>query len=162
MILIGIGANLESRFGPPAETCAAALVALADAGLDVLRRSRWYRTAPVPASDQPWFVNGVAVVAGERDPYRLLDLLNGVEQGFGRVRGERNGPRVIDLDLLAHDDAVIDSPRLHLPHPRLHQRAFVLLPLAEVAPGWRHPVTGASVAEMIEALPSGQVAEALP
>lgn len=159
MILIGVGGNLPSRFGDPRQTCEAAVAALAKHGLTVLRRSRWYRTAPVPASDQPWYVNGVAAVAGSDDPFEVLRLLNAVEADFGRVRAERNGPRVIDLDLLAHGAAVLDAPDLHLPHPRMHQRAFVLLPLAEVAPGWVHPSSGRSVEALIAALPPDQVAE---
>ncbi len=136
--------------------------ALEGVGMAILRRSRWYRTAPVPASDQPWYINGVASVAGDDDPFRLLAALNGIEDALGRTRGERNGPRVIDLDLLAHGDAVLSSERLCLPHPRLHERAFVLLPLAEVAPTWRHPVTGVDVSEMIARLSSAQIAQPLP
>lgn len=162
MILIGIGANLDSPLGPPVAACEAALRALGAAGISVLQRSRWYRTAPVPASDQPWYINGVASVAGEDDPYRLLAVLNRIEDALGRMRGERNAPRVIDLDLLAHGDAVVTTARLSLPHPRLHERAFVLLPLAEVAPTWRHPIIGASLPEMIAQLPATQIAEPLP
>lgn len=161
MILVAIGGNLASRFGPPAATCAAAVDAIERAGLAVVRRSRWYRTAPVPASDQPWFVNGVVAVATALAPAAVLDVLNRVEAAFGRVRGERNAARVIDLDLLAYGAVVLDTPRLTLPHPRLGERAFVLLPLADVAPDWRHPVTGAAVADLIAALPAGQAIEAM-
>jgi 2-amino-4-hydroxy-6-hydroxymethyldihydropteridine diphosphokinase len=159
VILIGIGGNLPSQFGDPRQTCEAALAALDRSGLTLVRRSRWYRTAPVPASDQPWYVNGVALVSGPADPFAVLRMLNAVETDFGRVRGARNAARVIDLDLLAHGDTILDTPDLHLPHPRMHQRAFVLLPLAEVAPRWRHPASARTVEDLIAALPPDQAVE---
>lgn len=166
MILIGLGANLPSpRHGPPEATLEAALRALQAAGVRTLRRSRWYRSAPLPAAAQPDYINGVALVDTELAPSPLLALLHEVERELGRVRAERWGPRVIDLDLLAYDD-VVSQPECGseapvLPHPRLHERAFVLRPLAEVAPAWRHPLLGRSVAEMIAALPGDQIAEPL-
>ena len=160
-ILIGIGANLPSAaHGPPSATCAAALAALAARGLRVLRRSRWYESAPVPPSDQPCYVNGVARVETALPPVGLLALLHDIERDFGRERREINAARVIDRDLLAYGDRVETGPPA-LPHPRLHERAFVLLPLAEVAPGWRHPATGRTVAALIAALPPGQEARPL-
>src|SRR5262245_43879370 len=131
MILIGLGANLaHPRFGPPRATLEAALQALAARGLVLQARSPWYRTAPIPASDQPWFVNGVAAVATAPAPAALLDLLLGLEAEFGRVRAERNAPRLLDLDLLAYGELVSGPGEVPvLPHPRLHERAFVLLPL---------------------------------
>lgn len=163
MILIGVGANLPSqRFGPPREACEAALARLAELDVTVVRRSRWYTSAPVPPSDQPWFVNGVALVATELGPEDLLATLHRIENEFGRVRRARNEARVIDLDLLAYGDLVLGHGQgLVLPHPRLRTRAFVLLPLAEVAPDWRHPVSGESVADLLRALPADQVARPL-
>jgi 2-amino-4-hydroxy-6-hydroxymethyldihydropteridine diphosphokinase len=154
MILIGLGANLPSReHGAPQATLEAALDRLAAEGIAIIARSSWYRTAPVPASDQPWYVNGVAAVATTLEPAALLAVLHRVEAAFGRVRRERNEPRPIDLDLLAYDDRVSrDAPPL-LPHPRLHERGFVLRPLAEIAPGWRHPASGATVEALLAALP---------
>lgn len=160
MILIGIGANLESRFGPPRDACVEGLRQLEQHGVRVVRRSRWWETAPVPLSDQPWYVNGVAEVATDLEPAALLAVLHDVEQAMGRVRTVRNAPRVIDLDLLAYGDRVLGG-NLVVPHPRLHERAFVLRPLAELAPDWRHPVTGRTVAEMIAGLPEGQTARPL-
>ena len=161
MILLGLGANLDHPdYGPPRRTLEAALEALRQAGVGVLARSRWYRSAPVPASDQPWFVNGVAEVETDLSPAELLDLLHGIEAEMGRQRRVRNEARIIDLDLLIHGETVSapgESPVL--PHPRLAERAFVLLPLAELAPDWRHPATGQSVTEMIRALPLDQTAE---
>lgn len=161
MIVIGIGANLPNRrFGTPRETCEAALAALREAGVKILRRSRWYRSAPVPPSDQPWFVNGVAVLETSLDPAALLDLLHRIETDFGRVRRVRNEARVIDLDLLIyHDRASGPGEAPVLPHPRLAERAFVVQPLAEIAPDWRHPADGRSADEMLAALPKGALAE---
>lgn len=159
MILLGLGANEPSDIGPPQATLEAALALLPAEGVIVTARSRWYRTAPVPASAQPWFVNGVAALATDRDPADLLALLHRIEARFGRKRRERNEARPLDLDLLAYDDLVRreGEPPI-LPHPRLHQRAFVLLPLSDVAPGWRHPVLGRSVEALVLALPPDQAA----
>jgi 2-amino-4-hydroxy-6-hydroxymethyldihydropteridine diphosphokinase len=157
-ILIGVGANLPHPIhGAPLRTCQAALEALAASGVKLLARSPWYRTAPVPASDQPDFVNGVVEVATRLDPAELLSLLHRIEADFGRVRGRPNAARTLDLDLLAYGATIREGPDGPiLPHPRLHERAFVLLPLRDVAPGWRHPKLGKRVADLIAALPPGQ------
>lgn len=160
MILIGLGANLPSpEFGPPSSTLEAAVGALEREGVVVRARSRFYDSAPVPLSDQPWFVNAVIAVETALGPEALLALLLDLEGRFGRGRGPAGGARVLDLDLLAYDDVVTD-PEDHpaLPHPRMHERAFVLLPLAEIAPVWRHPATGTPLARLIEALPPDQTA----
>jgi 2-amino-4-hydroxy-6-hydroxymethyldihydropteridine diphosphokinase len=165
MILIALGANLPTEaHGPPAAGLEAALALLAEEGIRVLARSRWWRSAPVPPSDQPWFVNGVALVETALSPEALLERLLGLERRFGRIRGERNAPRTLDLDLLDYDGLVLErgGPEgLVLPHPRVHARAFVLLPLAELAPAWRHPVSGASAAELLAALPPSQAVRPL-
>lgn len=161
-ILIGIGANLPSpRHGAPEATCVAALDALDRVGVRVVRRSRWYRTEPVPASDQPAYVNGVAAVATGLDPDSLLAALHRIEDRFGRRRRKPNEPRIIDLDLLAHGSVVREAAadRLVLPHPRLHERAFVLRPLVEIAAAWRHPILGLTARDLLDRLPPGQVAE---
>jgi 2-amino-4-hydroxy-6-hydroxymethyldihydropteridine diphosphokinase len=162
-VLVALGANLPSeRFGSPRDTVEAALVALGREGIDVLRRSRWYETEPVPKSDQPNYINGVALVATALDPETLLAALHRIEEAFGRVRSVPNAARVLDLDLLAYGDRVMARPGgLILPHPRLAERAFVLLPLAELVPDWRHPQSGAAMAEMIAGLPADQAARAL-
>jgi 2-amino-4-hydroxy-6-hydroxymethyldihydropteridine diphosphokinase len=158
-ILIGLGANLHSqRYGAPRSTLEAALGCLAVEGVSIRRRSRWYETAPVPISDQPWYVNGVAVVGTALEPIALLAVLHRIEAEIGRVRGDINAARVIDLDLLAYGERVVLPPgRPLLPHPRLHERAFVLRPLAEVMPEWRHPISGATIPEMQSRVDPAQV-----
>jgi 2-amino-4-hydroxy-6-hydroxymethyldihydropteridine diphosphokinase len=159
MVLIGLGGNLPSVVGPPARTIAAALDRLAAQGVGVLARSALYRTAPVPASAQPWFVNAVAQVDDALAPDALLDLLLTVEVEFGRQRGAPNAARTLDLDLLAYGATCRDDARLTLPHPRLHERAFVLHPLCDVAPEWRHPRLGRTARELLHALPPGPPVE---
>lgn len=159
MILVGLGANLPSRFGNPPATIAAAIAALAGRNLTVTAQSRIWLTAPVPVSDQPWYHNAVIAVSTELPPHGLLAVLQSVENEFGRVRQERNEPRVIDLDLLAYHGQHMDDPDLILPHPRLHQRGFVLWPLKDIAPGWAHPVSGATLQDMLAALPPDQAAQ---
>ena len=155
MILIGLGANLPNPAGGgPRDTCEAALVALTAAGATVVRRSRWYRSAPVPPSDQPWFINGVAALESDLGPAALLGLLQQIEERFGRRRSTPNAARTLDLDLLAYRDVVVVDEHLRLPHPRLRERAFVLVPLGDICPGWRHPETGERVESLIAALKS--------
>lgn len=158
MILLGLGANVPSAtHGTPQNTLVAALSDLVAEGVRIERRSPWYRSAPLPASDQPWFVNGVATVATHLRPAELLALLHRVEQHFGRVRRARDEPRTIDLDLLDYEGMVSsDREGVILPHPRLHERAFVLLPLRDIAPDWRHPILGATAGDLFAALPPGQ------
>jgi 2-amino-4-hydroxy-6-hydroxymethyldihydropteridine diphosphokinase len=161
-IFIGLGANLPSpRYGSPKTTLSAALDRLAGAAVRVTARSRWYESEPVPASDQPWFVNAVVRVETKIQPAPLLALLHRVEDEFGRVRAERNGPRIIDLDLIAYGDRVTRGGPPLLPHPRMQVRAFVLLPLREIAPRWQHPLLRQTLDELIEALPSGEIARPL-
>lgn len=161
MILIGLGGNLDSpRYGTPRATLEAALVALEARGIRICARSRWYRTAPVPVSEQPWFVNLVVRVETDLDPFDLLARLHEIEQEFGRQRDVRNAPRILDLDLIDYDGKCMDEPDLTLPHPRLQDRAFVLFPLRDVAPGWCHPHSGRSLDALIESLPGDQRIEA--
>src|SRR5258707_3295100 len=121
MFVIGLGATLSrQRYGAPRKALEAALGYLEAEGVSVRRHSRWYETAPVPISDQPWYVNGVAVVATGLEPLALLAVLHRIEAEIGRVRGEVNAARAIDLDLLAYGERVMPPPgRLLLPHPRL-------------------------------------------
>lgn len=162
MILVGIGSNLAApRFASPAATAAAALARFAEIGATVVRRSRWYLSEPVPPSDQAWYVNGVVAVETPLAPTALLDRLLALEQCFGRRRGARDAARTLDLDLLDYDGRRCESERLVLPHPRLHERRFVLAPLAEVAVEWRHPRLGLTAGELLARLPPGQPVRAL-
>jgi 2-amino-4-hydroxy-6-hydroxymethyldihydropteridine diphosphokinase len=108
----------------------------------VVHTSSLYRTAPVGNTEQPEFINAVAAMETTLAPEALLDALLDVEQRFGRIRAEKNGPRTLDLDLLLYNDLELELPRLTLPHPRLHLRAFVLLPLAEISPKMQLPRRG--------------------
>ncbi|MBU1365588.1 MAG: 2-amino-4-hydroxy-6-hydroxymethyldihydropteridine diphosphokinase [Gammaproteobacteria bacterium] len=140
---VALGANL----GDPAATVRAAFGALANLPESrVSRSSSLYRTAPVGLTDQPDFINAVAELQTTLAPEALLEALFDIEQRFGRIRADKNGPRTLDLDLLLYDDQVIDLPHLTLPHPRLHLRAFVLQPLAEIAPQLVIPGRGAVAA----------------
>ena len=108
-----------------------------------------YETEPVGYTEQPSFLNMVAQIATSLPPHQLLDQLIGIERQLGRERTFRNAPRIIDLDILLHGDAVLDSPALVLPHPRMRERAFVLMPLVEIDPTLRHPVTGEVFADLL-------------
>jgi 2-amino-4-hydroxy-6-hydroxymethyldihydropteridine diphosphokinase len=163
VILIGIGGNLESaQFGPPRDTLTAALAALKEKRIRILTRSGWYRTEPVPRSDQPWFVNAVVSLATELGAKDLLNALQATERQFGRVREEPNAPRILDLDILDYQGEVMDTTSLVLPHPRLHERRFVLIPIAEIAPDWRHPILELTAAQLLARLSSEQQIEHIP
>jgi 2-amino-4-hydroxy-6-hydroxymethyldihydropteridine diphosphokinase len=163
VILVGIGGNLAtSRFGPPRETLAAALMALEKEGIRVVARSTWYRTEPVPRSDQPWFVNAVVSLATDLGASQLHAVLQALEARFERIRGEPNAARTLDLDLLDYRGRITETASLVLPHPRLHKRGFVLVPLAEIAPNWHHPVLGMTAGQLLAGLAAKQPIEPLP
>ena len=163
MFLIGIGANLPGQDGEPPIATARWAAARLDAlpGLHLRGLSRWYLTEPVPPSGQAPYVNAIAALAIEPaaaapDPARLLAWLQAIEERAGRVRGERNAARTLDLDIIAMGDAgsmVRAAPDPVLPHPRAHLRAFVLVPLLDVAPGWVHPVLRRSARDLLRELP---------
>ena len=158
-ILIAFGANLPTEeYGAPAQTLKAALERLAkDGDISIDQVSSFYETAPVPISDQPWYVNGVARISTGLSAHNLLERLHDVEAEFGRVRRERNAARVIDLDLIAYGrELVREEGGIQVPHPRMAERAFVLLPLRDVAKGWVHPVLDRTVEALIEGLPKDQ------
>lgn len=166
MILIGIGSNLPSPYGPSPQTVAAAVHALARHGFAVQASSSIWHTPPYPKSAQPWFSNAVVAVNSPLSPQDVLSRLHLVERRFSRKRRIKWAARPLDLDLLDYHGQVIGaetvgedhfSRPLILPHPALQSRNFVLRPLQEIAPRWTHPVTGASIASLINALPKGEL-----
>jgi 2-amino-4-hydroxy-6-hydroxymethyldihydropteridine diphosphokinase len=153
MILIALGANLPSNGLEPVETLQRALARLVELGVGVARVSSFYETPAWPDAADPPFVNAVAAVNTALQPVELLALLHGVETDYGRMRSAPNAPRTLDIDLIDYDGRVMEGD-LVLPHPRAASRAFVLVPLADVAPDWRHPVTGQGVGALLAALPA--------
>jgi len=156
-VLIGLGANLPGRQPSRLANLVASLAALEAAGVRIRARSPWYESAPVPPSGQPWFINAVIEGITLEKPDNLLNMLHEIEESAGRERGVLNAARPLDLDLLAYDEAVVRpaQPRhglAVLPHPRLQERAFVLRPLADIAPNWRHPVLLRTARELLDAL----------
>ena len=157
MILIALGANLPGTDGAaPRATCEAAALALGTIkGLRRVAVSRWWLTAPVPPSPgAPWYVNGVARCEGDIGPAALLRALQALEYAAGRQRPYPNAPRTLDLDIIAMGPLVRPVPDPILPHPRAHLRRFVLQPLSEVAPEWRHPLLGRTAEELMRDLPA--------
>jgi 2-amino-4-hydroxy-6-hydroxymethyldihydropteridine diphosphokinase len=141
-VVIALGSSLGGRFGFPEAVIAAALDRLPAAGFEVLARSTLWRSTSWPDPTQPDYINAVAIVETPFGPAEALARLHAIEAEFGRVRADRNAPRTLDLDLIAHGRTVVAGPELTLPHPRAAERLFVMGPLAEIAPNWRHPVTG--------------------
>lgn len=161
LALVGLGANLEGPLGGPVDYIEAALRRLeADGDIETLARSRLYRSAPWGNPDQDDFVNGVVALSTGLDPRSLLDRLLFIESELGRRRGERWGPRLIDLDLLSFDDLEFEEEGLCLPHPRMHERAFVLFPLLEIDPEFTVPGKGPA-ADFLDAIGSAQRVEPL-
>jgi 2-amino-4-hydroxy-6-hydroxymethyldihydropteridine diphosphokinase len=163
-IIVGLGANLPSQYGAPRTACGAALELLEGSGIKIIARSPWYESAPVPISDQPWYVNGVIIIDSKLPPAVILEHLLEIEAGMGRQRGVRNAARIIDLDLLAYGETITETGQNEpdIPHPRLHQRAFVVLPLRDLLPNWRHPASGQTVNKMATALPPNQSIRPMP
>ena len=162
MILIGLGANLPSQAGPPLRTLKRALGELERQDVEIRGVSSFYETPAWPDPADPAFVNAVAAVQTRLQPVELLMLLHGVETALGRLRSAPNAPRTLDLDLLDYDGQVVATPALTLPHPRLCERSFVLVPLRDVAPRWRHPVTGENIEDLLAALPDREAPKKLP
>lgn len=174
MIFLALGSNLAGPWGTPAQTLDRALDELDAAGVGICARSRWYRSAPYGGVPQGDYVNGVAAVTTHRPPEALLRVCHRLERAAGRARGTRWGSRTLDLDLIAYHGVILNrSPGsvrrwrasrrtpLTLPHPDMARRAFVLVPLAEIAPGWHHPVTGETAAMMARRLRPGSGGEIL-
>ena len=159
MIFLGIGSNLKSNTGNlPMNNCLEAINRLSSHNVHTLKASSFFETQPVPDKhSQPWYINSVLVVETNLNPFQLLESLLAIELQMGRDRTFANGPRIIDLDLLAYDNKIINKERLILPHPRMHKRGFVLKPLIQIAPDWLHPVTGMHIRTMIDNLETNQI-----
>jgi len=156
MILIALGSNRPSAAGPPAATLRAALTALAEAGVTILAVSRFFASPAWPDPSEPPYVNAVARIETSMTQRQLIDLLHAVELRFGRERRARNAPRTLDLDIVDMDGRVESPPDGPiLPHPRAHERAFVLAPLLDVAPDWVHPALGIPGRGLLEAVRAG-------
>jgi len=159
VILIAVGANLPGAGGKTVlEECEAAVAAVrALPGMEFVAQSTWYRTGPIPKMDQPDYCNGVIRSEGTPDPAWLLMDLHMIEDRFGRRRDAPNAARTMDLDLIDLNGLVRHDPPPILPHPRAHSRAFVLRPILDVAPSWRHPTKHASVVSLLADLPQQQI-----
>ncbi len=150
LVYVGIGSNL----GEALDNCRRAIQAIAaDRRNQLFQCSPLYRTEPVGKKDQAWFINGVIAVATSLRPREFLDFLLEIEHKMGRERGERWGPRVIDLDILFYGAEVLNEGGLQIPHPRLHERRFVLIPLRDIAPHLEHPLLAKTISQIISELP---------
>jgi 2-amino-4-hydroxy-6-hydroxymethyldihydropteridine diphosphokinase len=147
--------SLGSNVGDRAAQLRDALARLSAAGR-VLAVSSFYETEPVEFTQQPWFLNCAVALETNQTPQQLMATILGIEEQMGRRRVQSKGPRSLDIDVLLFADAIIDSAELSIPHPAMHQRRFVLEPLAEIAPEAVHPVLKKTIRELRDALPAGQ------
>jgi len=161
VILIALGANLPSEAGSPEQTLRASLVALSEKDVIIKAVSRAFKSQAWPNPTDPPFINAVATIEVAPGPVALMDKLENIERAFGRERGARNAPRTLDLDLIDYDGRVENGPPI-LPHPRAHERAFVLVPIMDIAPDWRHPVSRRSVQDMLDTLRASALADVTP
>jgi len=154
--------SLGSNIGEREENLRKAIEGLAAADVRVLRESPIYETEPVGLADQRWFLNMVVEAETALFPLQLLTRTAKIERDLGRVRTIKNGPRTLDIDILLFAKAVMRTARLAIPHPRMHERRFVLVPLADLAPELRHPVTHRTVRQMLDAAPPEKLRRVTP
>jgi 2-amino-4-hydroxy-6-hydroxymethyldihydropteridine diphosphokinase len=147
-VIVALGSNRPGDHPSSEALLEAAVSQFPQAGLPVLARSRWWKSAAWPDPNANEYRNGIVIVETNDPPEAVLQALFAVERLFGRIRGAPNAPRTLDLDLIAHGRTVSAAPGLTLPHPRAHERLFVMGPLAEIAPDWRHPVNGKTAEEL--------------
>ena len=153
-VFVSVGSNLGER----QKNVLAAIRALQDDQATLVAASGLYETEPTDLEDQPWFINAVAKLSTTRSPGALLELCQEIERSLGREKGVRFGPRVLDIDILLYGDDVVDTDDLTIPHPRMSERRFVLVPLAEIAPDLADPRTGEPFAQMLQRLDEGKKA----
>ena len=149
-IILALGGNLAGDYPSVVALLEAAVSAFPGAGLSIVRRSGWWRSAAWPDPGQPAYLNGVTFVETPLGPRELLNAVQAIEATFGRMRTVENAPRTLDIDLIAYGRQEIDAPGLIIPHPRAHDRRFVMGPLAEIAPDWVHPTLGETAAKLAE------------
>jgi 2-amino-4-hydroxy-6-hydroxymethyldihydropteridine diphosphokinase len=152
MILIALGSNIIGPWGTPREAVQEAIHHLGRAPLNLIKASTLIETPPFGNVDQPNFVNAVAIIETKLSPEKLLEHLHEIETAAGRIRKQHWGPRTLDLDILDFNGVTMNKQQLTLPHPGIAERSFVLSPIAEIAPQWRHPLTGLSAQSMIQKL----------
>jgi 2-amino-4-hydroxy-6-hydroxymethyldihydropteridine diphosphokinase len=151
LVYLSLGSNIGDREGHLRE----ALTRLKASG-HVVSVSSFYETEPVEFTDQAWFLNCAVALETTESPAELMVSILRIEQQMGRKLIQSKGPRLIDIDILLFDDAILDSPALTIPHPAMHERRFVLQPLAEIAAEAQHPVRKKTIQELLDALPAGQ------
>lgn len=161
-VIVALGSNRPGDHPSSEALLEAALSLFPQAGLPLLARSRWWRSAAWPDPKGDEYRNGIAIVETNGPPDAVLAQLLAIERRFGRERSTPNAPRTLDLDLIAHGRIVAATPGLILPHPRAAERLFVMGPLAEIASDWRHPMTGATAAELAASAPIGRDATPIP
>ncbi len=161
-IIIAMGSNLPGDYASSTILLEAALSRFSNAGLNVIRRSSLWRSAAWPDPSKPEYLNGVALVETSLPPGEVMARILALEVEFGRRRDLRNAPRTLDLDLIAYGRMLIETSALILPHPRAHERLFVMGPLAEIAPDWVHPRLGGAAADWVAKARVGADAEPAP
>jgi 2-amino-4-hydroxy-6-hydroxymethyldihydropteridine diphosphokinase len=153
LIYIGIGSNLNGKNNEtPLQNCKKALVELKKE-VNICKISSWYKSEPIPVSNQPWFINGVIEISTDKSSLDLLEFILSIEKVFGRVREKKNEARILDLDIIDYKKKILYiKNKLIIPHPRMHERSFVLQPLSELNPKWMHPIKKKGIKELIRNL----------